>query len=193
MKPHIFLATLIGVLPAIVACGVDPEDPIASTGQASSVHLKGGKNAEPSFIDNVLRLTGGSSLSGLGNEDLLITLDATANPDARCTNPSGANQPPGQNPASVDVTRAEPFSADGIKNGTLTFSVTTAPPPTPILGAPDCPGVNWTESIVDMAFTSATLTVEQPVGTVVLTVSCTFSAPTADGPVPAQQVSCSSL
>ena len=37
-----------------------------------------------------------------------------------------------------------------------------------------------------------TITVEQPAGTTVLTVSCSFSAPTTDGNVPRADVSCTS-
>jgi hypothetical protein len=63
--------------------------------------------------------------------------------------------------------------------------------PDPIIpGAPECPNPNWTEEITDLSFTSATITVEQPPGTVVLTVTCSFSAPTANGAVPGGNVSC---
>ncbi|HYT17660.1 MAG TPA: hypothetical protein VEO18_05360 [Thermoplasmata archaeon] len=44
----------------------------------------------------------------------------------------------------------------------------------------------------DLAFTDATITVEQPAGTTVLTVSCTFSSPTSNGDVPGSHVSCTS-
>lgn len=44
----------------------------------------------------------------------------------------------------------------------------------------------------NIAFTSATITVEQPAGTVVLTVTCTFSSPTMDDAVSARDVSCTS-
>src|SRR2546428_1931087 len=40
--------------------------------------------------------------------------------------------------------------------------------------------------------TSATITVDQPVGTLVLTVACTFSSPTTNGAVAAGIVSCTS-
>jgi hypothetical protein len=49
-----------------------------------------------------------------------------------------------------------------------------------------------------MAFTSATIQVYQPAnadgtdGTLVLTVSCTFSSQTVDGPVPSGNVTCTS-
>jgi hypothetical protein len=163
----------------------------AGTAVASSVHLKGGPNAEPSFTDNGLTLTASGQIAGLGNGDVLVTLSARANPTATCTNPAGATQPPGQNPASVNVTGSQAIPAGEIKNGTTPFLVTTDPPVTPIAGAPDCPNPQWTEKITDMAFTSAIITVQQG-GTTVLTVSCTFSSPTTNGPVPAGNVTCTS-
>lgn len=45
---------------------------------SASVHLKGGKNAQPSFTDLGLQLNASGALSGLGNGDVLVTLDATA-------------------------------------------------------------------------------------------------------------------
>jgi hypothetical protein len=159
-----------------------------SSAMAANVHLKQNKN--PEFTDNGLTLTAAGALAGLGNEDLLVTLNAFANPTGTCTNPAGATQPPGQNPAPVQVSGSQAIPASEIKNGNVAFSVTTNPPTSPIPEAPDCPNPQWTETITDMAFTSATITVEQPPGTVVLTVNCTFSPPTSDGRV--QNATCTS-
>jgi hypothetical protein len=159
---------------------------------ASSVHLKGGKHATPSFMDNGLTLTGSGALAGLGNEDVLITITAMADPTATCGNPgTNQHQAPGQNPAPVQVTGSVSIPEEEIKNGNTPFSVTTMPPVTPIPGAPDCPNSKWTEVITDMAFTSATIQVEQPEGTIVLTVSCEFDPATSDGAVPKGNVTCS--
>jgi hypothetical protein len=158
---------------------------------ASSVHLKGGPRAEPTFTDNGLSLHATGDLSGLGNGDVLVTLTAQANVTSTCTN-NGGNAAPGQNPAPLTVTGSQAIPAGEVKNGTVTFNVDTQAPNPLIAGAPDCPNPTWDESIDSLAFTSAVIVVQQPAGTTVLTVSCTFSPPTSDGNVPASNVSCTS-
>jgi hypothetical protein len=155
----------------------------------ANVHLKGGRNAKPAFYDGGLWLNATGELAGLGNGDVLVTLDAEANVTATCTN-NGGHQAPGQNPAPISVTGSQAIPAEEVKNGNTPFDVTTEEPDPIIPGAPDCPNPNWVEEIVDLAFTSAVITVEQPEGTTVLTVSCTFQMPTEDGSVPRRYVSC---
>jgi hypothetical protein len=164
---------------------------------AQNAHLKGRNPVL--FVDNGLTLSATVSYAGLGNFDTLQSVTATANPTATCTNPAGATQPPGQNPAETTVTGATAVPAGDIKNGNVTISTTTAAPTTPIPGAPDCPNSQWTETITDMAFTSATITLSQDLnedgdfndaGELVLTVVCTFSSPTTNGSVPSSNVTC---
>jgi hypothetical protein len=146
---------------------------MATTVLAQNVHLKGGANAKPTFSDAGLLLRAQGSLAGLGNGDVLITLTATADAESTCTN-KGGTQAPGQNPAEVTVSGSQSIPQEEIKNGNVTFNVVTEGPQTPIPGAPGCPNGNWRQDITDLTFTSATITVEQPPGTVVLTVTCTF-------------------
>jgi hypothetical protein len=182
------LRRTITLILALTAVGV-----LATVAWGASVHLKGGANAEPTFTDLGLTLSASGELAGLGNEDVLITPTATGQPTATCGNP-GANtfEAPGQNPAEVTLTGTEGIPASEVKKGFTPFSVMTEALATPIEGAPDCPNSSWTETITDVAFTSATITVEQPPGTVVLTVNCTFSSPTSDGEVPSGDVTCTS-
>ena len=162
----------------------------ATAASAASVHLKGGKNAEPSFSDGGVALSVSGELSGLGNGDVLVTMTATADAVSTCTNPAGATQPPGQNPAPITVSGSQAIPESEIKNGTTPFAVTAVPPAVVIPGAPGCPNPRWTETIEDLLFTSATITIEQPAGTLVLTITCTLDTPTTDGAVPSGNVSC---
>jgi hypothetical protein len=182
---------LVAIATVLVAAAAFP----AAT-FAQNAHLKGRNPVL--FVDNGLTLTATVSYAGLGNFDTLQILDATANPTATCTNPAGATQPPGQNPAEVDVTGSTAVPAGDIKNGNVTIATTTNPPVTPVAGAPDCPNPQWTENITDMAFTSATIRLFQDSnengtfdsGELVLIVNCTFSSPTSNGSVPSSNFTC---
>ena len=130
---------------------------------AASVHFKNSQPVTATNNGSALTLTVCAGLSGLGNGDVIITVKATATPTATCTN-KGGTQAPGQNPAQVTVTGATTIPADKIKNGNVSFCVTTSPPLQPTWDQAGCANANWSAQITCMAFSGYTITVEQPTG-----------------------------
>ena len=96
----------------------------------------------------------------LGNGDVTITLIANGSVETTCTNPGGT-QAPGQNPGDIVVLGDVTIPASEIKNGNVSFCVTTEAPPNPTPGEAGCPNNNWTAQITDVSFSGATLIVEQ--------------------------------
>jgi hypothetical protein len=124
---------------------------------ADSPHYRRG----PSVVDNGFTATATGTLTGLGNGDVIVTLSF---PDATgttiCTN-QGGTEAPGQNPAVPAATSGSVF-IDNPKNGTLSFTVTTSPPPDPSAQAAGCPnGKTWTASFDNITFGNGTLTIQQ--------------------------------
>ena len=110
-------------------------------------------HAGPTFTDEGTTLNVTGNVSGLGNENLTVVLDATGTGSVTCTNPAG-NVAPGQD-TSVNASGSQ--SDIEVKNGRTSFDVTTAEPPAPN-PAVVCPNRRWTATITDVDFTSATLT-----------------------------------
>ncbi len=172
---------LVPLVPLLIAV-------MSTAAWAGNAHLR--QHDGPTFTDNGSTLSVTVSYVGLGNFDTTQNLSATGIPTATCTNPAGSTQPPGQNPASVTLTGTTTIPASDIKNGNVTLTTTTGAPVSPIPGAPGCPNKQWTETITDVAFTSASFTLSQATVGTVVSGSCTFSPPTSNGPVPSSSVSC---
>lgn len=114
----------------------------------------------PSVVDNGLTATATGSITGLGNGDVIVTLSfPNATGTTTCSN-KGGNQAPGQNPATPAATSGSAF-IDDPKNGNLSFTVNTAPPPNPTPQAAGCPNGNWTAAFDNITFGNGTLTIQQ--------------------------------
>ena len=131
---------------------------LATTAQASSVHFKSFR--QPVLKDNGLTATITGALAGLGNGDVLITVSAQGVGTTRCRN-QGGNEAPGQNKVPLLLTGTQTISASEIKNGTVSFRVTTQGPAAPTAAEAGCPNSNWAARFVDVAFTGYTITVQQ--------------------------------
>ena len=93
-------------------------------------------------------------------------MTTTGTATATCTNKGGNTvEVHNTNFSASGVTTITSESAD---HGNAPFSVTTDSPTNPVPDAPDCPNGNWTETITDVAFTTATITVTDHNNVVVL-------------------------
>jgi hypothetical protein len=125
----------------------------AGTASAQNGHfLTGGGNAA-TCTDIGLQVECTGKVAGLGGTTFEITIVATGIASVECTNPGG-NVAPGQNTAVSVAGSTDPQPTP--RNGQFRFSVTTdAPDPLP--STPTCPNSQWTANIVDVTFTTATL------------------------------------
>ena len=123
---------------------------------AASPHYKKG----PSVVDNGLTATATGSLAGLGNGNVIVTLSfPNATGTTTCSNKGGA-QAPGQNPAAPAAASGSKLVTD-VKNGTLSFVVTTLPPANPSWEAAGCPNNNWSAAFDNITFGAGTITIQQ--------------------------------
>lgn len=132
---------------------------VSTTGllYAANVQLK--KSVTPTFTDQGLTAQYCAALTGLGNGDVTITLIASGETTVQCVNPAGKIAP--GHGAEVVTMGQTSIPSTQIKNGNVSFCVTTETPDNPSAKEAGCPNNNWTAYITDVDFTGATLIVEQ--------------------------------
>ena len=171
------IAIAVTALAAVLTLG------LADVAGAASPHFK--KNGEPTC--NIAGSATSKSvtcrgvLAGLGGEDLEIDVTVGGFAVYQCQNPSGKNEPAGQNKVLVGpVTAPTTISGDEIKNGNLTFTTdpaTLTAAPTVSGSQAGCNNDSWTGVNPNLTVTDITLDIFQPVGTRIF--HCTAS--NADG------------
>lgn len=144
---------------------------------AASPHYK--KGGQPVCTINTINgsaTCSSGTVAGLGNDDVQVSVSLSASAGTFCQNPGNGNIVPGQNPANATGTSTLDFSADQIKNGTLTIppisvSVTVA---TPTASAAGCPNDNWTVLLGPVTYGPGFYAFYQPPGTLIPQLSFQF-------------------
>jgi hypothetical protein len=122
----------------------------ASPGLAQSGHFVG----TPVCTDIGTQVRCVGKVAGLGGTTFEITVEASGNATVECTNPGG-NVAPGQDTAVTVAGTTDPQPTP--RNGQFRFRI-TSDDPEPLPATPTCPNEQWTPNIVDVTFTTATLT-----------------------------------
>ena len=132
----------------------------AGSAYGANVKLKGGKNADVSYQQSSLTVGTRVCLTGLGNEDLFVDIEATGIGEIECENPGG-NVAPGQD-TEISAGGGLVIPQEEIKNGNVCFTVSTDPVDEDQLddGA-ICPNDSWDAHILSVDWTSVELFVYQ--------------------------------
>jgi hypothetical protein len=121
---------------------------------AQSGHfIEGGGNA-PECFDRGTTVECTGKVAGLGGTTFEITIVAPGIASVECTNPGG-NVAPGQDTAVTVSGTTDELPTP--RNGQYVFTIRTDDP-APLPPTPTCPNDMWTPEIVDVSFTTATLT-----------------------------------
>jgi hypothetical protein len=140
--------TSIVSLIAMLLLGVAAPAALAQSGH----FLTGGNNA-PQCTDIGTQVECTGRVAGLGGTTFEITIEADGIASVECINPGG-NRAPGQDTeVTVEGTTDELPTP---RNGNYRFTITTDDPE-PLPPTPTCPNPQWTPTIVDVAFTTAIL------------------------------------
>ena len=126
----------------------------AAPAYAQSGHfIEGGGNA-PECTDEGTTVECTGKVAGLGGTTFEITIEADGIASVVCINPAG-HRAPGQDTAVTVEGGTGPLPTP--RNGQFVFTIETDDPE-PLPPTPTCPNNQWTPDIVDVTFTTATLT-----------------------------------
>jgi hypothetical protein len=125
--------------------------PVVAPAQSGHFIAAGG-NAS-SCRDIGVQVACSGKVAGLGGTTFEITVTAHGIADVECLNPAG-NRAPGQDTVVTVSGGSGPLATP--RNGQYRFSLASAIPVVP--STPTCPNRQWTARVVDVAFTTATLT-----------------------------------
>jgi hypothetical protein len=136
----------------------------AGTALAQSGHFVG----TPTCTDEGTTVECSGKVAGLGGTTFTIRVSAPGTASVECTNPGG-NVAPGQSFTTTVSGTSGPFLTP--RNGQARFTVESDAPSAP---AGSCPNDMWTGTVVDVQFTTATITLFEngtPSDTITVSVS----------------------
>jgi hypothetical protein len=140
----VIYAAVVGLF--VVAIG-----PVAAYAQSGHFIEQGGNAPECTDIGTQVECSG--KVAGLGGTTFEITVEASGVATVQCRNPGG-NIAPGQD-TSVDAAGSSGPQPTP-RNGQFQFTELTTDAPT-VPNFPTCPNPQWTANVVDVTFTTATL------------------------------------
>ena len=120
----------------------------AAVAFAQSGHFVG----TPTCTDQGTTVSCSGKVAGLGGTTFEIRVSATGTASVTCTNPAG-NVAPGQSFTATSTGSGGPQPTP--TNGQYSFSVSST---TPVAPARSCPNRQWTATVTDVSFTTATIT-----------------------------------
>jgi hypothetical protein len=126
----------------------------AAPAYAQSGHFIESGAGAPECSDEGTTVLCDGKVAGLGGTTFEITVEAPGIASVECTNPGG-NVAPGQDTAVTVAGTTGPQPTP--RNGSVRFTIETDDPE-PLPPTPTCPNNQWTPDIVDVTFTTATLT-----------------------------------
>jgi hypothetical protein len=125
-----------------------------SLASAQSGHfIEGGGNA-PECTDIGTQVSCSGKVAGLGGTTFEITVTATGIANITCANPGQNEDVPGQRKEITATGSSGPLPTP--RNGQFVFTDLRTVTPTAPAGS--CPNPKWTATVVDVEFTTATLT-----------------------------------
>jgi hypothetical protein len=133
-----------------------------SAASAQSGHFVG----TPTCTDAGTTVQCSGKVAGLGGTTFTILVSAEGTASVTCTNPAG-NVAPGQSFSTTVAGSSGPFATP--RNGQARFTVSSNTPSAP---PGSCPNPKWTATVTDVAFTDATITLQED-----STVSDTITVP----------------
>ena len=126
----------------------------AAPAYAQSGHFIENGAGAPVCTDEGTTVKCTGKVAGLGGTTFEITIEAPGIASVVCINPGG-NRAPGQDTAVTVAGTTGPLPTP--QNGQYVFTIETDDPE-PLPPTPTCPNDQWTPEIVDVTFTTATLT-----------------------------------